>query len=110
MKVGVIRCMQTEDMCPGTADFKVIKDKKCAFEGVEGDIEIIGFNSCGGCPGKKAVTRAAEMVKRGADTIILASCITRGNPIVFACPNAKEMKEAIAKKLGDNIKIIDYTH
>jgi hypothetical protein len=28
MKVGLIRCMQTEDMCPGTTDFKVIKEKK----------------------------------------------------------------------------------
>lgn len=27
MKVGLIRCMQTEDMCPGTTDFKVIKEK-----------------------------------------------------------------------------------
>ena len=23
MKVGFIRCMQTEDMCPGTTDFKM---------------------------------------------------------------------------------------
>lgn len=30
MKVGIIRCMQTEDMCPGTTDFKVIKEKKLA--------------------------------------------------------------------------------
>lgn len=53
MKVGVIRCLQTEDMCPGTTDFKVIRGKKGAFAGVEGEIEIIGFNTCGGCPGKK---------------------------------------------------------
>lgn len=102
--------MQTEDMCPGTTDFKVMREKKLAFEGVEGEIEIIGVNSCGGCPGKKAVTRANEMVKRGADTIVLASCITRGNPIGFSCPHAKEMKEAINKKLGGAITIIDYTH
>lgn len=110
MKVGLIRCMQTEDMCPATTDFKVMKEKKLAFEGVEGNIEVIGMNTCGGCPGKKAVTRAAEMVKRGADTIVLASCITRGNPIGFACPHAHVMKESIEKKLGDTIKIIDYTH
>lgn len=24
MKVGIIRCMQTEDYCPGTTDFKAI--------------------------------------------------------------------------------------
>ncbi|MDX9888326.1 MAG: CGGC domain-containing protein [Anaerovoracaceae bacterium] len=110
MKVGLIRCMQTEDMCPGTTDFKVMKDKKCAFEGVEGDIEIIGFVTSGGCPGKKAITRAAEMVKRGADTIVLCSCITRGNPIGFPCPHVEAMKNALVKKFGDTVTILDYTH
>ena len=110
MKVGLIRCQQTEDMCPGTTDFKEIREKKCAFEGIEEEIEIIGFVTCGGCPGKKAVSRAAEMVRRGADTIVLCSCITRGNPIGFACPNMEEMKIAIKKKLGGQIRIIDYTH
>ena len=52
MKVGIIRCMQTEDFCPGTTDFRMIREKKGAFEGVEEDIEIIGFINCGGCPGK----------------------------------------------------------
>ena len=110
MKVGLIRCLQTEDMCPATTCFKVMNDKKLAFEGITEDIEVIGVNTCGGCPGKKAVTRAAEMVKRGADTIALASCITRGNPIGFPCPHADQMRAAIVKKLGDSIRIIDYTH
>lgn len=110
MKVGLIRCLQTEDMCPATTCLKVMDTKKLAFEGIEEDIEVIGVNTCGGCPGKKAVTRAAEMVKRGADTIVLASCITRGTPIGFACPHAEQMKEAIKRKVGEEIKIIDYTH
>jgi predicted metal-binding protein len=110
MKVGLIRCMQTEDMCPATTDLKVMRAKKGAFEGAEGDVELIGINTCGGCPGKKAVTRAAEMVSRGADTIVLASCITKGNPIGFACPHAHVMKEAISKEVGAAINILDYTH
>ena len=110
MKLGLIRCLQTEDMCPATTDLKVMRNKKGAFEGVEGEIELIGVNTCGGCPGKKAVIRAEEMIERGADTIVLASCITKGNPIGFACPNATVMKEAIAKKLGEKARIIDYTH
>ncbi len=110
MKVGLLRCMQTEDMCCATTDFMVIREKKCAFEGVEGEIEIIGINTCGGCPGKKAVTRALEMVKRGADTIALGSCITKGNPIGFKCPHSQLIKEAITKKLGNDITILDYTH
>ncbi len=110
MKVGLIRCMQTEDMCPATTCFKVMNTKKIAFENIEEDIEVVGLTTCGGCPGKKAVTRAAEMVKRGADTIVLASCITRGNPIGFACPHAEQMIAAIEKKVGNEIRIIDYTH
>ncbi|HBL83645.1 MAG: CGGC domain-containing protein [Clostridiales bacterium GWF2_38_85] len=109
MKIGLIRCQQTEDMCPATTDFKIISEKKCAFEGIDEDIQIIGINSCGGCPGKKAVTRAKEMVKRGADTIVLASCITRGNPIGFTCPHANTIIKAIKDNLKE-IKIIEYTH
>ncbi len=110
MKVGLIRCMQTEDMCPATTDLIVMKEKKGAFQGVQEDIELIGVNSCGGCPGKKAVTRAAEMVRRGADTIALASCITKGTPIGFSCPHAQAMKEAIVRRVGDSVTILDYTH
>lgn len=97
-------------MCPATTCFKVMKDKKLAFEGIKEEIEIIGLNTCGGCPGKKAVTRAAEMVKRGADTIVFASCITKGSPISFQCPHADIMIKAIKNKLGDKINTIDYTH
>lgn len=110
MKVGLLRCLQTEDMCPATVCFKMMNTKKLAFEGIEEDIEVVGTNTCGGCPGKKAVTRAAEMVKRGADTVVLASCITKGNPIGFACPHIEQMRPAIEKKVGDSIRIIDYTH
>lgn len=35
MRVGIIRCMQTEDYCPGITDFKMIAEKKGAFEGIE---------------------------------------------------------------------------
>ena len=110
MKVGIIRCMQTEDYCPGTTDFKFIREKKGAFEGIEEDIDIIGFINCGGCPAKKSVLRARELVKRGADTIVFASCIQRGNPIGYPCPFAKKMKDLIQKDLGDGIRILDYTH
>lgn len=110
MKVGLIRCMQTEDMCPASTDFMVMKEKKLAFANITEEIEVIGVNTCGGCPGKKAVTRATEMVKRGADTIVLASCITKGNPIGFPCPNAEQMKQAISKRVGDTVRLIDYTH
>jgi len=83
MKVAIIRCQQTEDACPATTDFKVIREKSGAFADIAEDIELVGINSCGGCPGKKAVFRAQEMVRRGADTIAFASCIAKGTPIGY---------------------------
>jgi predicted metal-binding protein len=76
---------QTEDMCPTTACLKMMREKKLAFEGITEHIEVIGINTCGGCPGKKAVTRAVKMVKWGSNTILLASCIFKGTPIDFPC-------------------------
>ena len=92
--------MQTEDFCPGTADFRALRERTGAFAGEE-EIEIVGFANCGGCPGKKAVLRAREFVRRGADTIAFASCIAKGTPIGYPCPFAKKMKEIIAQDLGD---------
>ena len=102
--------MQTEDFCPGTTDFRVIRERTGAFEGVQEEVEIVGFINCGGCPGKKTVLRARELVKRGADTIVFASCIQKGTPIGYPCPFAKRMKEFVQKEVGNEIRILDYTH
>lgn len=110
MKVGIIRCMQTEDYCPASTDFRVMREKQGAFADITEDIELIGINSCGGCPGKKAVLRAKEMVKRGADTIVFASCIAKGTPIGYPCPFARKMMDCVAKAVGEEIRIIEYTH
>lgn len=82
MKVGIIRCQQTEDLCPATTCIKCASAGKLAFEGV-GPSEIVGIVSCGGCPGKRAVSRAKMLVDRGAEVIALASCIFKGTPIGF---------------------------
>lgn len=108
-KVGIIRCQQTEDMCPGTTDFKIASQGKFAFEQT-GPVEIVGFIGCGGCPGKKAVPRARLMVDRGAEAIVFASCISKGVPIDYPCPHYAKMKDVVIKKLGTDIEIIEYTH
>ncbi len=110
MKLGIIRCMQTEDYCPGTTDFRAVREKTGAFAETEEEIVLIGFANCGGCPGKRAVLRTRELVRRGADTIAFASCIQKGTPIGYPCPFAKKMKELIAADLGEGIRLLDYTH
>lgn len=32
MKVGIIRCMMTEDYCPGTKDFKAVREKPACLK------------------------------------------------------------------------------
>ena len=86
MKLGIIRCMQTEDYCPGTTDFAFIREKKGAFEGVEGDIEIVGFANCGGCPAKKSVLRVRELVKGGPMPLPLPPAFRRGIPSGIPVP------------------------
>ena len=110
MKLGIIRCMQTEDMCPGTTDFKFVREKRGPFADADGDIEIVGFVNCGGCPGKKAALRAKMLAERGADTIAFASCIQKGTPIGYPCPFAKRMMELVRNTVGPDIQILEQTH
>ena len=109
MKLGIISCMQTEDYCPGTTDFRAIQDKHGAFAG-EDDIELVGFINCGGCPGKRAVLRARLLKSRGADTIAFASCIGKGTPIGYPCPFAKRLTDLAAAEAGEDVTILDWTH
>ena len=80
-----------------------------AFAGAE-EIEIVGFANCGGCPGKKAVLRAREFVRRGADTIAFASCIAKGMPIGYPCPFAARMQAVVRANIPDTVVLLDHTH
>ena len=81
MNLDIIRCMQPEDYCPGSRDFRTIRERKGAFMGAD-DIQLVGFINCGGCPGKKAVLRARSLVEQGADTIALLLASAKGLPLV----------------------------
>ena len=52
MKLGIIRCMQTEDYCPGSRDFRTIRERKGAFMG-EDDIQLVGSSTAVAAPEKK---------------------------------------------------------
>ena len=66
MKLGIIRCMQTEDYCPGTTDFRMLAAHEGAFQNISEPIELVGFTNCGGCPGKRAPLRTRLLVERPA--------------------------------------------
>lgn len=109
MKAGIIRCLQTEDYCPATTCLVNAQKGEGGYAEV-GPVEVIGVNTCGGCPGKKAISRAHEMKKRGAERIVLASCIIKGTPasISYPCPFGQKIKKLIEEKVG--VEVIDWTH
>ena len=109
MKVGIIRCMQTEDMCPGSTDFAAIRGRKGVFSEIDGDIELVGFVNCGGGPGKKIPRRAKMLASHGAEAVCLAACIGKGTPIGYPCPFHDKIMELLKKSLP-NVRIFDHTH
>lgn len=109
MKIGIIRCLQTEDMCPGTACLKAVRAGRLAAPAAA-PYELVGMVSCGGCPGKKAVTRAQLLADRGAEAIVLASCMAKGTPIAFPCPFLETIRAAVERRLGPGIPVVSGSH
>lgn len=93
MKVGIIRCMQTEDFCPGTTDFRVLQARQGAFEGAAGPVELVGFASCGGCPGKKAVLRPGRWCAGGRIPSPWPPAWARGRPSGIPAPLPGQIQE-----------------
>lgn len=112
MKLGIIRCTQTEEFCPGTNDFLCVRKHKGSLSEVPSteEIELVGFINCGGCPGKKAGIRAKTLMQRGADTIAFASCTLKGAPMGYPCPFGEKMKELVKTAVGEDVTVLEYTH
>ncbi|NPA40635.1 MAG: CGGC domain-containing protein [Thermodesulfobacteria bacterium] len=110
-KAGIIRCMNTEPMCPATGCFKVAREGKGMFSEV-GPVEIVAHLTCGGCPGKQILPRALKMIEKGAEVIALSSCIVGKKPgdKYYQCPHLDQIKEMLEKELKDKAIIIYGTH
>lgn len=109
LKVGIIRCQQTEDYCPATTCLMCAAKGEGGFKDT-GPVEVIGLVTCGGCPGKRAIGRALELKRRGAEAIVLASCISKGSPsyIGFPCPFSDVIKSILDEKVS--LEVIGWTH
>lgn len=113
MKVGIIRCYRTRDNCFGEDCFKAIREKTAPYLKHGEDTEIIGFIDCGGCPGGGVTNRAKQYLEKGADTIVLANCIVKENPVrQEGCPFLSKIKKSITAALPANVNltIIECSH
>ena len=104
MKVGIIRCEEHSKDCAGFHCFPAIQNKTGQFEAYD-DIELIGFDSCGGCGRNKAdkiIARAVRLKERGAEVIHIATCV------VSSCPFKDIYIEAIKNEV--RLPIVEMTH
>jgi len=66
------------------------------------EIELVGFTTCGGCPGGNVEYAPAEMKRNGADVIHLATGLVVGYP---PCPRLKAFCSYIPAKYGLDVVI-----
>ncbi len=95
-KIGIIICARYRD-CGGGKCFRALRERQGAFSiyPAEEQVEIVGYSTCGGCPGGNVEYVPAEMKKNGAEAIHLATGMVVGYP---PCPNIKKFKEFIENK------------
>ncbi len=106
MKIGIIICDRYRD-CAGGKCFRAVRERKGGFShySEEESLEVVGFTTCGGCPGGNIEYSPEEMVKNGAEAIHLATGFVVGYP---PCPSIDYFREFIETRYG--IPVVVGTH
>ena len=106
VKVGIIICDRNRT-CTGGKCFMSIKDRSGAFARYPEDepIEVVGWITCGGCPGERLEFAPAEMKKYGAEVIHLASGFLAGYP---PCPYIRDFIQNTEHYVG--LPVVVGTH
>ncbi len=102
-KIGIIICDRYHS-CAGGKCFRSMKNREGAFSiyGEDEDIEIVGYTSCGGCPGGNIEYTPEEMIKNGVDVIHLATGMVVGYP---PCHRIDHFKRFIKEKYGVDVVV-----
>ncbi len=105
-KIGIIICDRYKS-CAGGKCFRSLINRQGAFDiySKDEDLELVGYTSCGGCPGGNIEYAPEEMKKNGAEVIHLATGLIVGYP---PCPYLEQFKQFIPEKYG--IKVVVGTH
>jgi predicted metal-binding protein len=103
-KIGIIRCDTHSENCAGFHCFPAIKNKSGQMEQYD-EIELVGFDTCGGCGRGKAdkiVAKAMRLKERGAEVIHVGNCI------IGSCPSKELYLTALRAEVG--LPIVEKTH
>ena len=106
MRIGIIICDRYRS-CAGGKCFRAARERVGAFSRYQDEpvLDVVGFTSCGGCPGGNIEYAPEEMVKNGAEAIHLATGFVVGYP---PCPWTGYFKEFVEKKY--RVPVVVGTH
>jgi predicted metal-binding protein len=105
IKIGIVICDRYKS-CAGGKCFRAIKERAGAFDIYKDiSVELVGYTTCGGCPGGNVEYAPEELKKNGAEVIHLATGMTVGYP---PCPYTGHFKSFIENKYG--LKVVIGTH
>jgi predicted metal-binding protein len=95
VRVGIIICDRYHT-CAGGKCLRALRAREGAFALYKDrDVELVGYTTCGGCPGGNIEYAPEEMQKNGAEVIHLATGLLVGYP---PCPHIEAFRRFIGKK------------
>ena len=104
-KVGIIICNRYRD-CAGGKCLRSLRNREGAFRKYKDEeVELVGYTTCGGCPGGNIEYCVEEMRKNGAEVIHLATGMMVGYP---PCPYIGHFRDFIKTKF--NVDVVVGTH
>jgi len=105
IKIGIVICDRYKS-CAGGKCFRAMKNRQGAFDVyARQEVELVGYTSCGGCPGGNIEYLGEEMVKNGAEVIHLATGLVVGYP---PCPHIETFKSFLTERFG--VTVVVGTH
>ncbi|MBK9064318.1 MAG: CGGC domain-containing protein [Acidobacteria bacterium] len=105
VKIGIVICGRY-GTCAGGKCFRALREREGAFAAYAGrEVELVGFTTCGGCPGGNVEYAPEEMKKNGAEVIHLATGFVVGYP---PCPYLDHFVRMIPEKFG--LQVVVGTH
>ena len=95
VKIGIIICDRYKS-CAGGKCFQSIKERSGAFDIYKDrEVDLVGYTTCGGCPGGNIEYAPEELKKNGAEIIHFATGMVVGYP---PCPYINYFKRFIETK------------
>ena len=105
VKIGIIICDRYKS-CAGGKCFRSIKEREGAFVIYKNrEVELVGYTTCGGCPGGNIEYAPEELKKNGAEVIHFATGMVVGYP---PCPYIEHFKNFIETRYG--LRVVVGTH